>query len=52
MRVRTAMLSHSGGWEQCVGQVHPLHPYLVLPELLLLSSGASLRCVMKLHDSF
>lgn len=46
---RTAVLSHSGGLEQCVGQ---LHPCLLLPELLLLSSGASLLCFMGLHDSF
>lgn len=49
MRVRTAVLSHGGGLEQPVGQ---LHPCLLLPELLPLSSGASWLCVMELHDSF
>lgn len=47
--MRTVVLFCSGGSKQHVGQ---LRPCLLLPELLLLSSGASLLCVMGLCDSF
>lgn len=49
MRERTAVLSHGGGLEQCVGQ---LHCCFLLPERPLLSSGASLLYVTGLHVSF